>query len=480
MIAARAIPAWFVRRRARSRVTGLRLGSRSGRARGASCARIDGHQPRPSRKRIRDEKRSKSGGATSKPVALVRALGVVQVEEVPGVGAIPALVEFVLASAVRAPATGLVAAHDRSLLEVSCRAVVWLASSWAAVGDGVGRMRRWRPQAARRSAARSRALRARGLRGDLLVAREARRRADGSQARRPAADADRDLRRADAAAPLGGDEALDDAVLERVVGEDGQPAARPQQVDGRGQRRGQRLQLAVDRDAQGLEGARRGMRPPTAAAGDRHDALDERGQVGGGLDRPRPALLDDRARDAPSVGLLAVGPQDVRDLGLVELAQQRRPPGAPLAGVEAQVERAVGERKLKPRSSSASWKELSPRSKRMPSTGSKPVAAATSAMCSKFACRSVTRPPKPRQALAAPGDGRLIGIQSEQAAIRRIRLQDPDGVPSAAERGVDLELARERRESQEDLLHHHGPVPLLRSCHADVGSVRILKTRVVR
>jgi hypothetical protein len=84
------------------------------------------------------------------------------------------------------------------------------------------------------------------------------------------------------------------------------------------------------------------------------------------------------------------------------------------------------------------------------------------------------------EAVLAPGDGRLIGIQSEQAAIRRIRLQDPDGVPSAAERGVDLELARERRESHEDLLHHHGPVPLLRSCHADVGSVRILKTRVVR
>jgi hypothetical protein len=53
-------------------------------------------------------------------------------------------------------------------------------------------------------------------------------------------------------------------------------------------------------------------------------------------------------------------------------------------------------------------------------------------------------------------------------------------VPSTAERGIDLELARERRESHQDLLHHHGPVPYVQCCHADVGSVRILKTRVVR
>ncbi len=60
--------------------------------------------------------------------------------------------------------------------------------------------------------------------GDLVIGREARRGADGAQSGRPTADADRHLRWADAAASLGGEEALDDTVLERVVGEDGEPA----------------------------------------------------------------------------------------------------------------------------------------------------------------------------------------------------------------------------------------------------------------
>ena len=47
----------------------------------------------------------------------------------------------------------------------------------------------------------------------------------------------------------------------------------------------------------------------------------------------------------------------------------------------------------------------------------------------------------------------------EQPAVGVGGLQDPAGVPSAADGRIDLEAARVRRESQDDLLKHHGQVP---------------------
>ena len=75
-----------------------------------------------------------------------------------------------------------------------------------------------------------------GVGGDLGVGRGQRRAGDEPQARVPAAHADRQLGRADAAAPLGLEEPLDDPVLERVVAQDDEPAARA--GGGRGRRRG--------------------------------------------------------------------------------------------------------------------------------------------------------------------------------------------------------------------------------------------------
>ena len=56
------------------------------------------------------------------------------------------------------------------------------------------------------------------------------------------------------------------------------------------------------------------------------------------------------------------------------------------------------------------------------------------------------------------GDGRPIGVETEEAAIRVVRLQDPLGVPTAAQGGVDLKAARGRREHQHDLLRQHRQV----------------------
>ena len=59
------------------------------------------------------------------------------------------------------------------------------------------------------------------------------------------------------------------------------------------------------------------------------------------------------------------------------------------------------------------------------------------------------------------GDGRPIGVETEEAAIRVGRLQDPFGVPTAAQGGIDLKAARGRREHRHDLLRQHRQVRCL-------------------
>ena len=116
--------------------------------------------------------------------------------------------------------------------------------------------------------------------GDLGVRRGQRRSGDEAKTRRPAADADRQLGRADAALPLGVEEALDDAVLERVVPEDDEPAARPQEVNRGGQPVLECIKLLVDGDSECLEDTGRGVDPAAAR-------------------RPSPGPCARRARPAP-------------------------------------------------------------------------------------------------------------------------------------------------------------------------------------
>ena len=56
-------------------------------------------------------------------------------------------------------------------------------------------------------------------------------------------------------------------------------------------------------------------------------------------------------------------------------------------------------------------------------------------------------------------DGARIGVDPQQPAAGASGLQDPNSVPSAANGRIDLEAARVRRESQDDLRKHHGQVP---------------------
>src|SRR5512146_1664752 len=90
---------------------------------------------------------------------------------------------------------------------------------------------------------------------------------------------------------------LDRAVLQRMVGDDRETAARPEPSGGALEKRGEALELVVDRDAQGLEGAGRRMdRAAMARAG---GAFDDPPQLRGGGQRTAAPGLHDCPRDPP-------------------------------------------------------------------------------------------------------------------------------------------------------------------------------------
>ena len=172
-----------------------------------------------------------------------------------------------------------------------------------------------------------------------------------------AADAHGRLRRAGAAAPLGGEEALDDAVLERVVGQDDEAAAGPQQVDGGGQPLGERVELLVDRDPQRLEHAGGRVDPPSLArVAGRRRVSTSCGEVLRRLDRRRLP----RPRRSPWRSSRPTAPR--RSGGTARRARRRRGSrAAPTPARRAWCRSAcrAGRRSgsRSPRSRSASWNE---------------------------------------------------------------------------------------------------------------------------
>src|SRR6266542_6973668 len=162
--------------------------------------------------------------------------------------------------------------------------------------------------------------------------------ADGTEPGLPSADADGELWRARAAPPLRGNEPLDDPVLERVVGDDDEAPAGSQQVHRAGETALDRFELAVDRDPERLEDARRRMDPAPGAAG--RDALHERRKTPPGQRAWVVALGDDRARDPPREWLLAVASEDRAELVRVQRGEELAR-GDPTGCVEAHIERGV-------------------------------------------------------------------------------------------------------------------------------------------
>ena len=244
-----------------------------------------------------------------------------------------------------------------------------------------------------------------------------------------------------------GNEALDDAVLERVVADDGQAAAGPQQCRPPPPAPRQRLELAVDvrcavpgrralpdERAGGRERSGRGTR-------DYCRQLRTRSSIG--------VLADARSTMARAIrralGSSPYSTEKVAQLAFRRALATSSLAGVPRDGVEAHVERAVGteaEGALRVGELVGAQPEVEQDAVGRAEAGS----AATFVQFFEVGLAQRDSIAELGQSIARSGDGRPIGIEPEQAAIRRIGLQDPSGVPSAADGRVDMEAARLRRE----------------------------------
>jgi len=121
------------------------------------------------------------------------------------------------------------------------------------------------------------------------------------------ADAGGEVGRTDAVARFTREELFDDPILERVERDHHDPSAGTEDAHGRRECLLEVRQLVVDRDAESLEDARRGVdaaRPPRLHAGDETAEIVRRSEW------RFDAATDDRSRDARRLRLLAVLGED--------------------------------------------------------------------------------------------------------------------------------------------------------------------------
>ena len=170
--------------------------------------------------------------------------------------------------------------------------------------------------------------------------------------------------------------------------------------------------------------------------------------------------VDDRPGDARRLGLLAVAPEERGQLGRVERGEQVR--GGDAAGrVEAHVERAAGAEA----EAALAVGQLEARQAEVEQAAVDGAEAAVGRDLGQLAeVRLAQDEPvaeaRPESRLD-PGDRRRIGIEAEEAAIGVGGLQDPLGVPTAAQGGIDVKAAGSGREHLDDLLHQHRQVPFV-------------------
>ena len=131
-------------------------------------------------------------------------------------------------------------------------------------------------------------------------------------------------------------EVLDDAILERVKGDDDQPPGGLEYALGGGEAARQFGKLVVDENPQRLEGPRRRMDHAFARA---HHACDDVGERARRADRPLVARLGDRARDGPRLVLFAERGDDGGELALARGGDDIG--GARAVAAHAHIERPV-------------------------------------------------------------------------------------------------------------------------------------------
>ena len=271
------------------------------------------------------------------------------------------------------------------------------------------------------------------------------------------------LRRANAGGALPLDEPLDDAVFERVEGDDRQPATGRQHVDRACQGRFQRRQLVVRGDAQRLERARGGMR--VAAAAPTQGAGDDLRQPRRRLDRRPFPLVDDGAGDAPAAWFLAVAPDEVGQFPLRKRVHQVARRSSLVRGSK-RMSSGPARRKANPRSGSSSWNDERPRSSRMPSRGTTSAVASNRRQVGEVGLDRDEAFANAWLLLQSCGavDRRRIEIEGEDDPVRRRRREHRPRVTTAAEGAVEVAPPGTRAQGRDDVIEQDRLVAGERSC----------------
>jgi hypothetical protein len=254
-----------------------------------------------------------------------------------------------------------------------------------------------------------------------------------------------------------------------VVGEHDQPPAGGEQVDGLRQGGLEGVQLAVDLDAQGLEGpaGRVGTGPPGGCGHSRLDQLDE---LAGGGDGGTAACLVEGAGDAAREAFLAVLAQDAGELG-PRVGGQHLGRGDPGGGVHAHVEGGVG-----PVAEAApGLVQLQRRHAEVvedPVDGVQPQPSGHRGQVGEGGGDGHQPLPRPGQAPAGQGQRGRVAVQPDDPAVGGAGLQEAFAVAAEAEGGVDVDPAGTGTEQLGHAVDHDRLVRWPRQHHQIPSSAR--------
>jgi hypothetical protein len=260
------------------------------------------------------------------------------------------------------------------------------------------------------------------------------------------ADAGGEVGRTDAVARFAREELFDEPILERMEGDDDDASAGTEDAHGRRESLLEIRELVVDRDAESLEDARRGVdaaRPPRLHAGD------ETAEIVSHLERRFDAATDDRSRDARRLRLLAVLGEDatkvlfspgVHDVGR-RLAKIRIGTHVePSSGTEAEAPLVVGQ--LDRREAEIEDDAVDRSESTLAGQFVQNREIASSEDCAIAETRKLTR-----------GDCECCGIavESEEPSVWRGRVEDRCGMAAGADGSVEIATSSTRIKLGEDV-----------------------------
>src|SRR5712692_3437790 len=247
------------------------------------------------------------------------------------------------------------------------------------------------------------------------------------------ADAGGEVGRTDAVARFTREELFDDPILERMERDDRDSPAGTHDAHRGGESTLEVPELVVDRDAESLEDARRGVdaaRPP------RLDACHETAEVVGRLERRLDAATDDRSRDARRLRFLAVLGEDSSKVLLSPAVHDVGRP-EPSVRVRTHVQRASRAKAEAP----LFVAELDGGESEIQEDAvdrDKAVLAGHVVEKREVRSREDRAISEARELSPSHGERRGVAVESEEPPARRARVEDGSGVTASADRSVEI------------------------------------------